>query len=186
MLSPPVLLEQDIDWVNKKNHVDVCGRRAVLRVADRNTRAPFPIGGRSMKTTLRTLQRIAFLAIISVTLMSLAPVFATAAEKKPALKKKELMALLANAKTPADHRVISDYYRYEVLRLSATSKEHFERAVSYKKTSTTAGGRQVVLYQGMSRHCERLAQLQAEQSKEAEALATLHEDMAKAAEQEHP
>ena len=139
-----------------------------------------------MKATQRNLQRIAFLAIISAALLSLTPVFATATEKKPALKKKELMALLANAKTPADHRVIASYYRYETLRLTHTSKEHFERAVSYKRTSTTAGGRQVVLYQGMAKHCERLAQLQAEQAKEADALASLHEDMAKTVEQEHP
>ena len=78
-----------------------------------------------MKATLRDVQRIAFLAIISAALLSLTPVFATAAEKKPALKKKELMALLANAKTPADHRVIAAYYRYEALRLSDTSKDHF-------------------------------------------------------------
>ena len=139
-----------------------------------------------MKTALRNLPGIAFLAIISVTLLTIASVFATAAENKPALKKKELMALPANAKTPADHRVIASYYRYETLRLSDTSKDHFERAASYKRTSTTAGGRQVVLYQGMAKHCQRLAQLQAEQAKEAEALATLHEDIAKAAEQEHP
>ncbi len=55
-----------------------------------------------MKTTLRNLPGIAFLAIISVTLLTIASVFATAAENKPALKKKELMALLTNAKTPAD------------------------------------------------------------------------------------
>ena len=110
-----------------------------------------------MKATLRDVQRIAFLAIISAALLSLTPVFATATEKKPALKKKELMALLANAKTPADHRVIASYYRYETLRLTHTSKEHFERAADYKRTSTTAGGRQVVLYQGMAKHCERLA-----------------------------
>ena len=138
-----------------------------------------------MKTTLRNLPGIAFLAIISVTLLTIASVFATAAENKPALKKKELMALLANAKTPADHRVIAAYYRYEALRLSDTSKDHFEKTADYKRTSTTAVGRQVVLYQGLAKHCKRLAQLQTEQAKEAEALATLHEDIAKAAEQEH-
>ena len=139
-----------------------------------------------MKVTPRNVPRIAFLTIISVALLSLAPVFAIAAEKKPALKKKELIPLLANAKTPADHRVIAAYYRYEALRLSDNSKEHFERAADYKRTSTTAGGRQVVLYQGMAKHCERLAQLQAAQGKEAEALTSLHEEMAKAVEQEHP
>ena len=139
-----------------------------------------------MKATLRKSRRITFLVIISVILLSLAPVFATAAEKKPALKKKELMALLVNAKTAADHRVIASYYRYETLRLTDTSKEHFERAASYKRTSTTAGGRQVVLYQGMAKRCERLAKLQAEQAKEAEALASLHEDMAKAVKRKQP
>ena len=161
-------------------------RLAVLRTADRNTRLLVSIGGKSMKAKLRNSQRIAYLVIISVTLLSLAPVCATAAEKKPALKNKELMALLANAKTAADHRVIASYYRYETLRLTDTSKEHFERAASYKRTSTTAGGRQVVLYQGMAKHCERLAQLQADQAKEAEALASLHDDMAKTVEQKQP
>ncbi len=131
---------------------------------------------------LAILRKYGFLAIVGVALLTLVPPYSTGAERKPALKKNELMTMVANAKTPADHRAIAAYYEREAHRLAESSRGHVEGTAIYKEKSATTGGRQLVIYQEMVKHCERLARLQAEQSKEAGALAKLHEDMAKAVE----
>lgn len=138
-----------------------------------------------MKSTRINL--LAILTMIALAMSSLAPV-AMAAKNKPVLSKKELKVLLRTAKEPSEHRKIREFYRQETLRLTASSKEHTELAEIYAKNppfpameakhgSSSAQG---------ASHCRLWAQLDAEQVKEAEALAALHEDMANEAEQKRP
>ena len=129
----------------------------------------------------------AVLTIIALALSSFVPL-AMAAKDKPVLTKKELKVLLKTASEPADHQKIAEYYRQKALRLRADAKEHLEMAEDYAKYPRfgAMGPKQLgPLGQGAS-HCQRWAQLDEQAAKEAEALAVLHEDMAKQAEQKQP
>jgi hypothetical protein len=134
-----------------------------------------------MKTSRINL--LAALAITTLALSSLVPL-SVAAENKSALSKKELQVLIANAKTPTEHQKIAAYYRDQAQRLTASAKEHAEMAEVYAKNPVSAALESkhgVSFGQGAS-HCRRWAQLDEEQAKEAEALAALHNEIAKSAE----
>lgn len=118
-------------------------------------------------------------------LLSLGPVYSSAANKKPVISKKELAVLLKTASEPADHQKIADYYHHEAQLLTASANEHLRLAAIYEKNPPFPAMESKhgdAFGQGAS-HCRKFAELQAEAAKEAEALATLHEGMAKAAEQ---
>lgn len=124
---------------------------------------------------------IFFLALSSFVPASLA------AENKSVISKKELKTLLKTAREPVEHRKIAEYYRQEAQRLTASSKEHAELAAIYAKNPPFPAmeAKHGTAFGQGAPHCNRWAQLDAEQAKEAEALAAIHEDMAKAAEQKH-
>lgn len=106
-----------------------------------------------------------------------------AAGNKPTLSKKELKALIASAKTKDDHQKLADYYKAEKERLEGEAKDHEDLAKAYDENpGRPSMGSRTPFGQGAS-HCHRQAQLYTDQAKEAEALAALHEDMAKAATQ---
>lgn len=139
-----------------------------------------------MKTAHRNLHK-AVLAV-SLALLSFAPAYSVAAGKTPNLSRKELKVLLRTAKEPVEHRKIAEYYQQEAQRLTASSKEHSELAEIYSKNPpfpAMEAKHGDAFGQGAS-HCRKFAQLQADAAKEAEALAGLHEEMAKAAEQKQP
>jgi hypothetical protein len=121
------------------------------------------------------------LIIITLAFSSLASV-SFAAEKQQALSKKELMVLLKTAKEPGDHRRIAEYFRRQAQRLTAESKYHEEMGAIYKEHPLPYEGKHAYGTVGLS-HCRYWAELDTKQAQEAEALAALHEDMAKAAEQ---
>jgi len=91
--------------------------------------------------------------------------------------------LLKTAKEPAEHQKIAAYYRQEAARLTQSAKEHDELAAIYKQTPPNPAmeSKHGSSVEGAS-HCNRWAELDAEQAKEAQALAVLHEGMAKDAE----
>ena len=124
------------------------------------------------------------LMMIILTSASFVPI-AVAAENKPSLSKNELKVLLKTAKGSAEHRKIAEYYRQEAQRLIARSKYHQEMGAIYEKSPLPYEGKFPYGTVGLS-HCRVWAELDAKQAKEAEALAGLHEDMAKAAEQKQP
>ena len=134
-----------------------------------------------MRTTL--IHRLVVFLIVTLALSSFATVSSAAA--KAILTKKELKVLLRTAKEPAEHRKIADYYRQQAQRLTAESKYHSEMGEIYKNTPLPFEAKHPYGTIGFS-HCRYWAELDARQAKEAEALATLHEDMAKAAEQKQP
>lgn len=124
-------------------------------------------------------------AIVALAMLSIASAYSVGQESKPVITKKEFKTLLKTAKEPADHQKIAEYYRQKADRLRADAKEHVEMAEDYAKNPRFAPmeiKQRAFLGQGTS-HCRRWAELDEQEAKEAEALATLHEDMAKAAEQ---
>ncbi len=136
---------------------------------------------------MKKARRNMFAAVlaISVALLTLAPANSVAGDNKPVISKKELKVLLKTAKEPADHQKIAEYYRQKAQKLRADAKEHAEMAEDYTKNPRFAAmevKQRASFGQGVS-HCRRWAELDEQEAQEAEALATLHEDMAKAAEQ---
>jgi hypothetical protein len=139
---------------------------------------------------MKTARRNLYTAVLTIALalLSLVPAYSVAADKKPIISKKELKVLLKTASEPADHQKIAEYYRNEAQLLTNSSKEHQELAALYAKNPPFPAMESKhgdAFGQGAS-HCRKFAELQAEAANEAEALATLHEDMAKAAEQKQP
>jgi hypothetical protein len=131
--------------------------------------------------TART--NLSLASIVALTLVFFTSVYPAAAQNNPTISKTELKVLLKTAKAPADHQKIAAYYRQEAARLNQSAKEHGELAAIYKQTPPNPAleSKHGSSVKGAS-HCNRWAELATEQAKEAEALAVLHEGMAKAAE----
>ncbi len=130
------------------------------------------------------INSVVALLTLAVTLLSFVP-SSFAVEAQKISNKKELKALIKTAKTPADHLRIANYYREQAAKLTASSNDHVAMAKEYAKHPMFAAleaKQQASFGQGAS-HCRRWAELDQQQAKEAEALAVLHEEMAKAAEQ---
>jgi hypothetical protein len=132
-----------------------------------------------MKST-KNLVSIAILiaAIITVSFRSLYSVAQT--QKVPT--KKELVALLKTAKEPPEHLRIAAYYRQEAQRLTADARYHDEMGEAYQGRALPYESKHPYGTLGVS-HCHYWAELDLKQVKEAQALAVLHENMAKEAAQ---
>lgn len=132
------------------------------------------------------MKSTSFVSVVALVLVSLALAsFSSTAfaldENNSHITKTELRALLKTARTPAEHRRIAEYYRQEAQRLTAESKFHNEMGRIYHSRPLPYEAKHPYGAIGLS-HCQYWSQLDLKQAKEAEALATLHEGMAKVAE----
>jgi len=134
---------------------------------------------------MKTAHRRPFALVLGLVLASSLLSTYSAASENQAITKKEFKTLLKTAKEPVEHRKIAEYYRQEAARLTASAKEHEELAEVYAKNPPFAAmeAKHGAAFAQGAPHCKRWAELSAEQAKEAEALAAMHEEMAKAAEQ---
>ena len=136
-----------------------------------------------MKNVRGILSTVAVFVTLAARLVAITCV---AQDKKSSVPtRKELITLLKTAKEPPEHRRIAAYYRQEAARLTQSAKEHSELAAIYQQRPPFPAMESKhgdAFGQGAS-HCEKFAELAKEQAKESETLATIHEDMAKAAEQ---
>jgi hypothetical protein len=82
--------------------------------------------------------------------------------------------LIKNAKEPADHAKLAAYYREQAARLRQEAEEHELAAKMFAATGQT----KPTIANGAP-HCETWAKLDTEAAKEAEALSTMHANMAK-------
>lgn len=89
------------------------------------------------------------------------------------------MALVANAKTPADHEKLAAHFRTEATRLAAGAKEHEQLAGIYAKSPSAHDVKHPNSPETAS-HCRTLAELYGKAAKEAEAMAAAHDQMARA------
>jgi hypothetical protein len=101
-----------------------------------------------------------------------------AVEPANSLSRSELKTLIQTAKTPADHMKLANYYRAEAIRLQAEVKAHEEMAASYDKNPA---GHPVPKGQTLGAHCRNLVKDIADEAKQANEMATMHEEMAKGA-----
>ncbi len=108
-------------------------------------------------------------SILAVTLFFGSAAVAPAAESAK-MSKDEVKALIVNAKTPADHQKLVDYYNSEAARLEAEAVEHTEMAETYKGIPKGFT---------MADHCKAWARIDREAEVSAKKMAAEHGAMAK-------
>ena len=109
-----------------------------------------------------------FVLGVIILFASTTSIYLQAQDAQERVSPQQLKDLITNAKTPADHEKIAGYYRQEAARLKADAEMHRVDAGLYGK------GQGAI-------HCNNLAKLDDQAAKEAEALATMHQKMGKAA-----
>jgi hypothetical protein len=98
-------------------------------------------------------------------------------EQGPPLTKQEVKDLIKTAKTPGDHTKLARYYLYEADKLKSEAKDHDEMGAEYAQNPSA---HPVPKWPKFGQHCKDLSGYYAKAAKEAEKMATMHEEMAKA------
>lgn len=132
----------------------------------------------------RTKSLVSALLMAALFTLPFASVY-TVAQVQKVPTKKDLKVLLKTAKEPQEHLRIAAYYRQEAAHKRAEAKEHADLAAIYEKDKPFAAmeAKYGKAFEPGASHCKTFAALAANQAKEADALAALHEEMAKAGEQ---
>lgn len=131
-----------------------------------------------MKTTrFLKLTAVILLAAVTVSLLNAAGPQATKTVK---LTHKQLLWLIAHAETPSQQEQLAMYYRQLARRLLQQAKEQQQMANACPQLSANASKHPGVPSLAAN-HCAYWAELYAKQAKDAEALAALHEKIAKEA-----
>lgn len=91
------------------------------------------------------------------------------------LSNKQLKYLLHNARTPADHLRLAAYYRHRAQKLRNRSEAHEAEAQGY--ASRSAFEPKTGIPGGLLRHCREWAWRYAEDAKQADALAAMHDKL---------
>lgn len=115
------------------------------------------------------------LAVLSLTVSLAASAEAPAGEK---LGNRQVKALIATAKTSADHERIAHYYEAEAQQYLAQSKQHEAMVEAYKANPALATDKSRMATMD---HCEYYAKTLKDRADKAEKLAQSHEQMAQAA-----
>ena len=124
---------------------------------------------------------VALIALAAALLVTVTVQDANAAQPKH-LSKKEVVALIATAKSPADHLKLAQHYKAEADRLEAEAKDHDELAAAYRKSSTwQASAAKGPMRPDTPAHCEYFAKSVREAANAAREMAAEHEQMAKEA-----
>ena len=103
---------------------------------------------------------------------------AQATGPKDELKPNEVKALVANAKTPADHMKLAHHYTAMAAKHEAEAQEHDALAVEYTRYPEL-GAAKHPMGPNTAEHCKVFAEHCREAAKEMKAMAAAHEEMAK-------
>jgi hypothetical protein len=103
---------------------------------------------------------------------------ARAADSSAPLTKQQVKTLIKTASTPEDHMKLARYYWYEADKLKSEAKDHEEMKAEYYQDPSR---HPVPKWPTLGVHCKDLAGYYAKAAKEAEQMASMHEEMAKAA-----
>lgn len=127
----------------------------------------------------RRLDRGLTAALVMVSLLTVAAGTAAAVEPKGALKPKEVKALVANAKSPADHLRLARHFTAMAEKHEAEAKEHDELAAEYSRNPQMRG--KMPMAPNTAEHCRYFAEHCRNAAKQMRSMAADHEAMAKAA-----
>jgi hypothetical protein len=117
-------------------------------------------------------------AISSLVAVLLFATLGYAAQLQPSsekLSKQELMSLIANAKTPAEHQRLANYYQATAKDYLAESKMHEEMADQYRANALTSSSKFAT---GTVSHCEYISKSLKASAEQSQKLAHEHEEMA--------
>lgn len=103
---------------------------------------------------------------------------APAVEPKGVLKSKEVKALVANAKTPADHLKLARHYTAMAAKHDAEAQEHEALAVEYTR-NPRMGSTKTPMSPNSAEHCKYFAEHCRKAAKEMQAMAAAHEEIAR-------
>ena len=133
-------------------------------------------------TTVSTLTPFLAMLVLFLPLLG-APGSQAAKTKTVKLSQKRLLWLIGHAETPAEHEELAAYYRQQAQHLLQEAKDHQEMAAAYPQLNASKhpGAPNLAAH-----HCSDWAALYSKQAKDAEALAKLHEQMAKEADEKKP
>ena len=101
-----------------------------------------------------------------------------AVEKPRELSKKEVKQLLETAKTPQGHLRLAAHYEAKARKYEADMAEHAEMAKMYRARPTGSEVKRP-MSADTAAHCDVIAESLGKAAKEARALASEHEKMAK-------
>lgn len=125
--------------------------------------------------------RLRVLAVCAVALVASAGVASSQAVAKSPdlLAASEVRALVANAKTPADHLRLSRHFSALAEKYTTDASEHKALAAVYRKAPTASETKRPMA-PDTAAHCDRFARLASEAASEARDMAKAHERMATA------
>ncbi len=133
-----------------------------------------------MKRTLMHWMRATVSMLFLALLASVAAGVGTAAEQqKSMLSSKQVKALVANAKTPADHLKLARHYTAMAEKHEAEANEHAALAAEYRKAPRASEVKRP-MSPDTAAHCEYYAEHCRKAAQEMRSMAKIHEDMAKA------
>jgi len=120
-------------------------------------------------------------ALVIVSFLTVAAGSAVAVEPKGALKPKEVKALVANAKSPADHLKLARHFTAMAEKHEAEAKEHDELAAEYSRNPRMGAAGKTPMTGNTAEHCKYYAEHCRNAAKQMRSMAMAHEEMAKAA-----
>jgi len=119
------------------------------------------------------------LAALTIALAVVPGLVVPAGAKDKTMSKKEVRTLIENAKTPADHERIAQYFDAEAARYEAESKKHEEEATYYASHVQPSIGKNQGFYsREMQDHCPKMAAKLKEAAQEARMVAAGHRALA--------
>ncbi|HXB72839.1 MAG TPA: hypothetical protein VNY05_31675 [Candidatus Acidoferrales bacterium] len=122
----------------------------------------------------RTIASSMVLAVLTLILAGQALAIGPQDELKP----NEVKALVANAKTPADHMKLAHHYTAMAAKHEAEADEHEAPAVEYTRYPEL-GAAKHTMGPNTAEHCKFLAEHCREAAEEMKAMAAAHEEMAR-------
>ena len=132
-----------------------------------------------MKRLITTCMRGGSPVLLLALLMALATNVGTAAEQQKAmLSNKQVKALVANAKSPADHLKLARHYAAVAEKHEAEANEHLALAAEYRKAPRPSETKRP-MSPDTAAHCEYYAQHCRKAAQEMRAMAKMHEELAK-------
>ena len=134
-----------------------------------------------MKQGLLNWERAIASSMVLIALLVVSAPRASAAEMKGMMKRKEVIALVAKAKTHADHMKLSHYYAAMAEMHEAEAKEHEALAEEYTR-NPQMGSSETPMSPNSAEHCKYFAEHCRKAAAEMRAMAAEHEAMAKSLE----
>lgn len=116
--------------------------------------------------------------VVLAVLMAITAAQAPAIEPKGSLSAQQVKALVANAKTPADHIKLARHYAAMAEKHEADATEHEALAAEYKR-NPRLGSSKHPMGPDTAEHCKHYAEHCREAAKEMRAMSAAHEQMAK-------